>query len=326
MRYCSWFEYSWLSSTLQSSHSSTPLTSTGGGRFIYCPSRGSFTAGSKCLRAWSWWFLIHASSSNSLAYVDILRITVTWFNDFHCRFWTDLEVQMHRADTHTWFCSGIFRTVIRLQFASMFCSVWLPLISTQRLSWFWCIVVWSWLSSRRWWCHTSVGSLQNDIWGSLPWTTKNEVHCVDSDVPSFTPNSATGCHFTHISCWWFANTWRYYSMSGFIHSIWSSVFRWYAVYILWSIPRCWHIRPQDVEANWGPKSKTIISGNLWRHTTSCNDSSGNSEPSISSWDGTKCHIFESSNSLHFGSRTTILIKQSSHGSFGMGRDRRASNG
>jgi len=153
------------------------------------------------------------------------------------------------------------------------------------------------------------------------------VHFVVSDVSLFPANLALGNYFSQSSWCWSTNTLRFCSVLAFIHSIWPSVCGWNAVDILRSFPRRLHIWPQNIDANWGPLSKTIVNGGPSRCTTSFKDNSANPGASIIVWQAMKCWIFKSQfattqiawNQSHSSNPTTQSMEMSSYGIFITGK-------
>jgi len=126
---------------------------------------------------------------------------------------------------------------------------------------------------------------------------------------------------------------RYCCILAFICSVWSSICWWNVVVIRLSIPNRLETRPQQVDVNWGPRSKSIVLGKPWRHTTSRRNNLVNPTASIVVWQGIQCHIFESlstttecvSNPWHSGSPTAKSIEISFYGFSGSGKGRRTPN-
>jgi len=183
----------------------------------------------------------------------ICQRTMNRHNRFESSLSLGLVVWPCRASNYTWDCSRKFSAEICPRFLPRSCIAWLDLICTWRWSWTCCIVAWTWSASRRRWSRSFVGPPANNIWRSTPWTAKNGVDYVDSDIPLFTANSAKGGHFTQSSWWWFTNIRRNCSMLAFICSVCSSLCGWMAVDILQSIPKQSKTIPQYFEANRGSR-------------------------------------------------------------------------
>ena len=101
-----------------------------------------------------------------------------------------------------------------------------------------------------------------------------------------------GSHYDKLSNWWLTTSCTYCFTPPFINSVCAPVSGWKAVDIFCSITKWMHNIPLNTDANWSPRSETIVAGSPCSCTTTLKIDSANLWALIIIKQGMKCIIVE----------------------------------